>query len=449
MSKYRSIVADLADRIRAGTLLPGTRLPPQRRLAAELGVDLTTVTRAYTELKRMGLVDGRSGSGSYVRAEPPSSGDGRASFDLSMNVPPEPAGLGLQIAQGLAEVLAAPGGVLGYQPAGGTGRDRAAAAAWLGRRLGAVAPDRVLVAPGTQGALFAILGLLLRPGDTLACAGLTYPGAMAIAEHLGLRLVGLAQDKGGIDPAVFADLCRAAPPRALYLVPTITSPTTATLPRDRRDAIVAIARHHGVAIVEDDAYGALPEAPPPPLAALAPDLVWHVASLSKCAAPALRIAYVAAPDTAAAGRLTASLRAVTLMAPPMTAALASRWIADGTLASVTAAIRAENRARQQLAGAVLGGPGGGGATVHADPDGNHLWLGLPAGWTATGFAAAARDSGLLVVPADAFAVAGAGPVPAAVRLSLGGVPDRGALDLALRRLAGLLGGRGAGVTAIV
>lgn len=449
MSKYRSIVASLADRIRSGELIPGSRLPAQRQLAAQLGVDLTTVTRAYTELKRMGLVEGRTGSGSFVRgipaaAPPATTADG---FDLSMNVPPRPPGLGDRVAQGLAALLAGPegGASLGYQPSGGTARDRAAAAGWLGRRLGAVAEDRVVVAAGAQSALFALLDLLLDHGDTLACAGLTYPGVRAIAAHLGLRPVGLAHDGEGLDPDAFAELCRTSPPKVLYLVPTIASPTTATLPLERRQAIVATARRHGVVLVEDDAYGALPETAPPPLAALAPEIAWHVASLSKCATPALRVAYVAAPDARAALPLTAGLRAISLMASPLTAGLATRWIGDGTLGDLTVAIRAENRARQRLAASLL--PAG--AVAH--PDGNHLWLALPEGRTAAAFTAAARESGLLVVPADAFDVTGdvAGAPPRAVRLSLGGVPDRAGLERALLRLSGLLAWPGAPGAAIV
>jgi DNA-binding transcriptional MocR family regulator len=446
MSKYRSIVAQLADRIRSGAMLPGARLPAQRQLAAQLGVDLTTVTRAYTELKRMGLVDGRAGSGSFVRgvpaaAAPATTADG---FDLSMNVPPRPPGLGDRVAQGLAALLAGPEGSssLGYQASGGTAGDRAAAAGWLGRRLGAVAEDRVVVAAGAQSALFALLDLLLDHGDTLVCAGLTYPGMRAIAAHLGLRLAGLAQDREGLDPEAFEHLCRTGSPKALYIVPTIASPTTATLPLERRQAIVATARQYGVAVIEDDAYGALPETAPPPLAALAPEIAWHVASLSKCATPALRVAYVAAPDARAALPLTAGLRAISLMASPLTAGLATRWIGDGTLDELTAAIRTENRARQRLAAATL--PAG---AVAAHPDGNHLWLALPEGWTAVAFTAVARESGLLVVPADAFDVAGA--PPRAVRLSLGGVPDRAGLERALLRLSGLLVWPGAAGAAIV
>ena len=265
MSKYRSIAAQLADRIRSGEMLSGARLPAQRQLAAQLGVDLTTVTRAYTELKRMGLIEGRTGSGSFVRGVPAAASPVPAADWLRPQHERAAAAAGAGRPGGAGPGGAAGGGrrrrSLGYQPSGGTARDRVAAAGWLGRRLGAVAEDRVVVAAGAQSALFALLDLLLDRGDTLACTGLTYPGMRAIAAHLGLRLAGLAQDADGFDPDAFAGLCRASPPKALYLVPTIASPTTATLPLERRQAIVAAARQYGVAVIEDDAYGALPETP--------------------------------------------------------------------------------------------------------------------------------------------------------------------------------------------
>ena len=86
---------------------------------------------------------------------------------------------------------------------------------------------------------------------------------------------------------------------------------------------------------------------------MAGDLTWHIATLSKCVTPALRVAYVIAPGNTQATRLAGVLRATNLMAPPLNAALASRWIADGTLAYVTAAIREENAERQKLAASAL------------------------------------------------------------------------------------------------
>ncbi|WP_134498903.1 hypothetical protein [Microvirga pakistanensis] len=132
------------------------------------------------------------------------------------------------------------------------------------------------------------------------------------------------------------------------------------------------ARRHAVAIIEDDAYGALPRQVPVPIAALAPDLTWHIATLSKCVTPALRTAYVVTPSLSCTLRLAAEIRAMSLMMPPLMAALASKWILDGTLDAITAAIREESAARQAIARRILHG-----FEVEAHPEGHHLWLTLP------------------------------------------------------------------------
>src|ERR1700712_4797060 len=114
--KYRAIVAALADDIRSGRLAPGTRLPPQRVLAKHLKVDLTTVTRAFNEAGRMGLIDASAGRGSFVRALAPSSAgprrtDPSGSIDFSMNMPPQPAEARLaeRMQAGLARLIGSPG----------------------------------------------------------------------------------------------------------------------------------------------------------------------------------------------------------------------------------------------------------------------------------------------------------------------------------------------------
>jgi DNA-binding transcriptional MocR family regulator len=119
------------------------------------------------------------------------------------------------------------------------------------------------------------------------------------------------------------------------------------------------------------------------------------------------------------------------MAPPLMAALAARWIAEGTLEALTAQIRQENHARQTLAAEILGRD-----RFAADPCGHHLWLPLPPPWRAADFAEQAGRSGVSIVPSVAFTVGGA-PVEA-VRLSLGVALDRPTLEDALKLLAGLL-----------
>jgi DNA-binding transcriptional MocR family regulator len=438
--KYLGIVEALEADVWAGRLRPGDRLPSQRAIAEALKVDLTTVTRAFNEARRRGLVDAQTGRGTFVRegrpeATLPGRSDAPALLDLSMNIPPQPAAARLQkrIPTDIGALLSDPRGMLHlhYQESTGADADRIAGAAWLARRMDAVAPNRVLVAAGAQGALFAICECLCKSGDVIAAGALTYPGLKAVASQKGLTLLSVAMDEGGIIPDAFAEVCRMGRPRALYVIPSIDNPTTATLSEARRIKLVRIARAHDVIIIEDDPYAPLRTQRMSAFVSLASDITWHIATLSKCISPALRIAYVITPGNNQAQRLAGVLRATTLMAPPLMAALASRWIVDGTLDEISSAIRVENAARQEMAAAILKD-----VSFAADPNGHHLWLNMPSHWRANDFTVHADRSGVAIVPASAFAIA-SGP-PEAVRISLGVAPDRGALEDALILLAELL-----------
>ncbi|HEY4030359.1 MAG TPA: PLP-dependent aminotransferase family protein [Caulobacteraceae bacterium] len=429
---YLAIADALEEDVRSGRLAPGCRLPPQRRLAQHLGVDLTTVTRAYDAARERGLIEAAVGQGTFVKGliEAPSRRP-----DLSMNLPPlfhDPA-LAARIWReaGQIETLGGLPLLLGYQDAAGTEDDRLAAVDWLKPRLPGLTPERMVVAAGVQGALVAVFGLICRRGDVVCAERLTYPGFRALAGQLGLELVAVDTDAQGLLPEAFETACRERQPKALYCTPTLHNPTTATLPLERRVALARIARAHGVAIVEDDAYGPLKPDAPPPIAALAPEIAWHVAGLAKVMSPALRIAYMAAPSARDASRIAAVQRATVGRASPLTALIATHWIRTGLGAALLEAIRGETRARHASVRRRL--PHG---LYAADPDAFHLWLCLPKGWTRGLLAGRLLAAGVAVVPSDVFCIGG--EPPEAVRLSLGAFPTREAMDLALDRIADLL-----------
>lgn len=440
--KYLAILEALDKDIRTGALQPGERLPPHRAIAEALGVDLTTVTRAFNEAKSRGLVQATAGRGTFVSAGVRDADiaalENATSVDLSMNSPPQPdaARLSELIAETTWQVLSGPlaSFLLHYQESTGSASDRAAGALWLSRRIAGITPTRVLISSGAQCALYAVLTTLLGRGDSIAAGTFVYPGLKAIAEQNGYRLAALAMDSDGIVPESFEGLCRSNPPKALYVIPTLDNPTTATLPAARRVALADIARRFAVAIVEDDPYTPLAAGSVEPIASTAPDITWHIATLSKCATPALRIAYVAAPCAAAATRLQSVLRATNLMPAPINAAVCSNWIGNGTLDRVALAIRRENNARHKLARAAFGNQ-----RFAADPDGHHIWLQLPALWRADDFADHAARSGISVVPASAFAISETNVQ--AVRLSLGVAPSRAVLTDALSTLSALISQR--------
>lgn len=432
---YRAIAEAIAQDVRSGRLKVSDRLPPQRDLAQRLGINFTTVARGYVEAQQRGLIESRVGQGSFVAGQPrrkPAAG--RPSVvDLTMNVAPEPEDRALydRMQAGMLRVANDLPTLMRYQAFGGTYIQREAAIRFLSQRGITVEPERLIICPGTHIAFQAILQAVAQPGETVLCEELTYPGIKAIAARLGLRLVGVPIDEHGIEPGALADLCRDHAPRALYLNPTLLNPTTSTMPEERRRQVVEIVREHGCVIVEDDAYAALMRRPPPAFATLAPDLTYYVASLSKCVGAGLRIAYLIAPDQKRLWPISGALRTTAVMASPLTTALSTLWIEDGTANAIVEAIRKETAVRQKLLAEVL--PTGSYVT---HPEAFHLWLALPPPWQRSAFAARMRSSDLSVVVSDAFTV-GATPVEA-VRISLGGVLSRAEMRTALEYLAHVL-----------
>lgn len=427
-AKYLCIAEAMARAVEAGELAPGDRLPPQRRVAEALGVDLTTVTRAYAQAREMGLLDGEVGRGTFVRGAASPTGP---IIDLSMNLPPSAGEESLRelIGRGLAATLKNndPAALMTYRSGMGSRRDKLAAVAWLAPLLGDVDTARVFVAPGAQAALASVLPMLARAGDVVLAEPWTYPGFIATARLQGVRVAALACDDEGPAIAALEAQCKGERPKAIYLNPTLQNPTTRTISPARRDAIVAIARKYDLTIIEDDAYGLF--APRmTPLARLAPERVIYVSTLSKCLSPGLRTAFVVAPPERAAD-VGEALRAGYLMPTPLLADMAVHWIESGVAKRLFTSIVAESAARMAIARKILPKRAQGGA------GGFHLWMTLPDGWSAQAYAAAARAQGVVTVASRDFAVAeDASP---GVRISLGAPPDRETLTRGLRALAAL------------
>ncbi|MCJ2047334.1 PLP-dependent aminotransferase family protein [Methylobacterium sp. J-078] len=436
---YRAIVESLAEDIRTGRLRAGTRLPTQRALAARIGLNFTTVSRGYVEAHRRGLVEGRVGQGTFVvepARAPRTAEPARAGLvDFTMNLPPEPDDPALlaRMQAAFADLSGDLPNLLRYQGFGGTEADKDAATRWLAARGVAAPRPCLLICPGAHSALSSVLGQVARPGDAICAERITYPGIRALAAHLSLRLVDLPMDRHGVDPDAFAAACTRVAPKAIYLNPLLQNPTTATMPRARREAVIAVARRYAVAIIEDDAYAHLCPAPPPSFATLAPEITYYVAGLAKCLGAGLRLAFLVAPSARAALPLGSALRAATVMASPISTALATRWIMDGTAEAIGQFVRAESVARQRLVSEILPA-----ARVTADPHGFHVWIDLPEGWTRSAFASQGRAAGLGVVASDPFCVAGT--PPEAVRLCLGGPSTRLRIRQGLEQLGHALEG---------
>ncbi|WP_428526246.1 PLP-dependent aminotransferase family protein [Roseibium sp.] len=439
--RYLALADSIEEDIASGVLKTGDRLPAQRRLAVQLGLDFTTVARGYNEARRRGVISSLVGSGTFVSGGTntlpigmlPQNPTRLAPPDFSMNLPPEPGAAGLQakMQESLAALSADLPALMRYQTVESSEQDVKAASLWLHQAGVSPDPDRLLIAPGAQAALAAILTILTSPSDHIACESITYPGVRSLAAQMGLRLTGLDMDNDGILPDAFEKACKTGDLKALYLNPTIQNPTTYTIPEERRRAIANIAALYGVPILEDDPYSPLLPSAPSPLAALSPQNTWYIGSLSKTLGAGLRLAYVQAPVKKAGWQVSRALRTGQVMPTPLTVALATRWIIDGTAAEICAAVASESAERQKLAAHHFQ------ALPHsADPNGFHIWLTLKNGWTRSSFASQLRSLEIGVTESDAFTVTGSSPE--AVRLCLGGPIQRTTLNTALETIASLL-----------
>ena len=199
----------------------------------------------------------------------------------------------------------------------------------------------------------------------------------------------------------------------------------------RREQIAAIASQHGVTIIEEDVY-AHGDQHLPALCKLTPQHGIYIGSLSKIVAPGLRLGFMVAPAALIAD-LVAVTQTTSLMVSPIVAELACRWIKDGTATEIANQRRQASWVLQDIANECLTG-----LTIEYDRNNTHLWLTLPSPWTGLDFSTKVAEHGVIVTPAEQFAVE-MGARPSAIRLCLGAPDSSDALRQALNMIAKLAG----------
>jgi DNA-binding transcriptional MocR family regulator len=444
LRREKPLYIEIADAIRQdllrGSLKPGDRLPPQRELAYRLGVTTGTVTRAYAEVEKMGLLSGEVGRGSYLRAP----GQQAAPFvplkrntadviDLSMATAPA-VHEAQDLDRALERIMQSPGrlDLFNYPPPDGYPLHRAMGAKWLARSGINIDESQVIVTAGAQAGIIAVLASVSQPGERMFVEGLNYPTIKPIARQLGVELAPVEMDSGGLVPEALERAARAGEARLLYNVPTLQSPTTATLSLERRQAILDIARRYGLTVIEDDLFRLLdPRLQPPTLYSLAPERTYHVTSISKTLAPGLRVGFVTTPP----GRTDSVIRQQTVACGRsigFAAEVARHWIEGDTGDKILNAIIAENAARRDVAREVFRG-----SDFACNPGAPFMWLKLPDHWQPGDFVRAALDQGVKISSGTAFAIDRRSD-DRAVRICFGGSGGRSELREALNRVNGLL-----------
>lgn len=416
---------------------PGARLPSVRDLMRDLSVSPVTVQRAIDALVQAGLIEARPGQGTFVREREASSPAPAApDFGWQSLALGSPRGR----ADGLNALLRMPRpGVmalnLGYLPdetlphallsaAGGRALRRPgiwarvpiegleALRAWFASETGdAYLPSEVTICPGTQAANAAAFRALAQPGDPVIVESPTYTGAIAAAANAGLRLVPVPMDEDGVRPDLLEQAFARTGARLFYCQPTFSNPTGAVLSPARREAVLDIVTRAGAFLIEDDWARdfSLEGEPPAPLArADRNGHVVYIRSLTKCAAPGLRIGAICARG-AALERLRMARLTDDFSVPGLMQETALQLVTAASWPKHLKALRAELKHRRDLLVAAVRAELGEATIAHVPAGGLHLWAALPPGLSDAAVArrAAAEDvlvgSGRFWFPAEATA----------------------------------------------
>lgn len=417
---YLALAEQFARAIESGALPAAARLMPHRKLADALGLSVQTVSRAYDELIRRGLVTGEVGRGSFVLGP---GAEARQPYlperpgeviDLSILKPVVEAMHLDRMREGfawLAENLAAPS-ALSFRPNMVMPYHRAVAADWLGRHGIPAEANGIALTNGATPAITAAIMAVVPAGSGLASAALTHHTIKPLCGYLGLHLEGVAMDDNGMLPAALDEIARKGLIRAVYMQPNVINPLARMTPADRRAELVEVARRHDLAIIENDILNMMIPDRATPFAALAPERTLHICGFSKITVPGMRMAYLHAPPRYATSVANRHLVANWMATPPM-ADLLSHWVKDGTVADLATWQARAMAERHVVAAQVLG-------RLMPACHGNslHIWMRLPEGWAEEAFVGQARLQGVAVAAGSAFRATEKGRREA-IRVSLG------------------------------
>lgn len=463
---YAQIVDALIREIRSGRLAPGDRLPGTRNVARALGVHRNTVLTAFNELIAEGWLSTRPGSSTVVAAELPTAALDRpgkrrrakAPFSLapcSIARWPDPReaerrGL-LRLAGGLPDLRLIPdvalarahrralrrGGVrlLAYGDPAGHPQLREQLAIMLAATRGlSLGKDDLIITRGAQMALYLAARVLINPGDVIAVEAFGYPPAWDALRAAGAELVPIAVDRDGLDTGALARVLERRTVRAVYVTPHHQFPTLATLSAARRLELLALARRHGFAIVEDDYDHEVhyQGSPVLPLAHMDEHgSVLYIGTLSKVLAPGLRMGFLVAGATV----IERALRWRTIIdrqGDLTTEAAVAELFEDGEVQRHIGRVRRIYARRREALLDSLARRLPGAFAIDVPRGGMALWARAAQGDDTDAWAERGLERGVAVSPGSRY-WCGRGRVHA-FRLGFASLDER-ELDLAVRRLA--------------
>jgi GntR family transcriptional regulator / MocR family aminotransferase len=304
-----NVMDAVREAIRSGRLVPGTRLPSSRALAADLGVARNTVARAYAELIAEGWLTSQHGSSTTVSqradavlrsvATPPKrQAPRRLDHDLRPGQPDLSSFPRTDWSRAVKRALnAAPVEAFGYADPHGRPELRDALAQYLARARGVRArPCNIIICCGAAEGLNLVAGALADTGvAAVAVEAFGLPTQWATLTRAGLRCPPMAVDSHGADVVALDEMADVG---GVLLTPSHQFPLGVSLHPDRRAAVIDWARRSGGVIIEDDYDGEFryDRSPVGALHGVDPEHVIYMGTASKSLAPGLRLGWLVLPE---------------------------------------------------------------------------------------------------------------------------------------------------------
>ncbi|SNB60247.1 MULTISPECIES: PLP-dependent aminotransferase family protein [unclassified Agrobacterium] len=456
---YLRLADSIEGAISDGTLQAGSKLPPQRNLAYDLGVTIGTISRAYALIHERGLVSGEVGRGTYVNErktpapslpmEPAAAAfgstrhaiDSSAEFRLNTTAAPDVGQSGL-IARHIEAVTREHAYDITNYARSFPDSWCMAGVRWLSQNGWSPKPENIVSTLGAHAAVMSVVTAMTAPGDRIVFEPVTYSHISRSAALAGRRVTLVEADENGIVPDDFERVCAQQHPKMIFLMSAGQNPTCAILPEERRRAIADIARRYGVWIIEDNLYGAMTREAIPLIAEFAPDITFVVGGLSKSVAAGVRGGWVACPAQYSS-RIRISHSMMTGGLPFMLAELNARLVNSGDAHDIRKDCIAELNKREAIARRVFAG-----LDFNSLPDIAFLWLRLPEPWLSGTFRNAAMKEGVLIDDEDEFKAGRTDKVFHRVRISFSGPSTREELTHAFGVLRRLLDNGSAGYESV-
>lgn len=326
---HKQITDFIKEKISNGEWTIGYKLPPQRTLAKELGVNRSTLVTAYDELIAEGLIEGKSGSGTRVvnntwnllATTPPP--DWNSYVKVGTHKPNLPTIQEINQVEFIPDIIRLGTGELspnlipsitmkkifqqlsykeityGYEEPKGLLPLREQIANYLNTIGISASPSSILIVSGALQALQLISVGLLHRGSTVLTEKQSYLHSLNVFQSAGMRLVGIPLDKEGIQANLIQQYKKQQKAALLYTIPSFHNPTGTLMTLERRKQLLDICQQEQLPLIEDDVYRELwfDESPPKPIKAFDKHgMVLYLGSLSKSLSPGLRIGWIVGPE---------------------------------------------------------------------------------------------------------------------------------------------------------